>query len=129
MGALALGTLPGDRSRLGQDMGPQWAQLSRAHGRPGQGCRELETGPVLASLGQGLMAREGDMGSWALGRAGGAPQAGQGQAGLGVPPGPGHWGCTLQTVVIPQCYPKRPPDWQFKGSPGDTGATKTLNCQ
>ena len=49
-----------------------WARLGRAHSRAGQGCGELETGPAVALLGQGLVALGGEMGSWAMGRVEGA---------------------------------------------------------
>jgi len=42
-----------------------WARLGRAHGWSRQGCGELETGPAVALLGQGLMALWGPR--WGLG--------------------------------------------------------------
>lgn len=65
-----------------------WAWPSH-HSWAGLGCGELEPGPALASPRQGLMA----LGlSWGSGSraGGGAPTGWEGQAGLGVPMGPGQ---------------------------------------
>lgn len=78
------GHLPGDGPRPGRVVG--WAMLSRAHGWAGPGCGELEAGPAVVLLGQGLRAPGGNGGSWAMG--GGSPGAGQGQSGWFVPSAP-----------------------------------------
>lgn len=37
----------------------RWALLGRAHSQAGQGCGEVETSPVVGSLGQGLVVLRG----------------------------------------------------------------------
>lgn len=79
--------LPGDSDRLqmGWDMGV-WMNSAWDGpylGRAGQGrtVGELETGPSAASLEQGLMLLENEMGSWGMHRVrGSSPPGGQGQA-------------------------------------------------
>jgi len=66
-GALGQPPPPASGSSLGMGMGwgqartraRGWAWLSEAHGWAGQGCGELQTGPAVASLGQGLAAPGG----------------------------------------------------------------------
>ena len=88
--ALSIGHFPEDSVRRGwaRTWARRWARLSRAHGWAGQGCGELETGPAVVSLGQGLVVLGADMGSWATGRVGGAAGTEQGQSELLKPSGP-----------------------------------------
>lgn len=62
---------------LGQESAEAGAQLCKAHGRAWQGCGELETGPVVTSLGLGSWD-----GAWVQIQ---LREAGQGQPGPSVP--------------------------------------------
>lgn len=66
VGAPDVGHLPGDRDRprCGPGLGAPMA---------GQGCEELETGPAVVSLRQGLMALGGRSRVLGCGQGGGAP--------------------------------------------------------
>lgn len=73
-------------SPWGQREAGVWVWLGGAHGCTKQCCGELETGPVVVSLGQGLTASGAEKGSWATGRDGG-DLGDVGQSCL-CPPGP-----------------------------------------
>ena len=80
--------------RVGQGWAGMWAYwctwLRRAPGQAGQGSGELETGPAVVVLGQGLTAPGGWNGVLGCGQGGGATGFGQGQAGLAGPQGHGR---------------------------------------
>lgn len=56
--------------------------------KAGQHCGDLDIGPTVVLLGQGLMALEGKIGSWTMGRLEGALGVRQGQASLWEPSRP-----------------------------------------
>lgn len=77
--ALGIRHLPrdGDGLRLCWNIG-RWVQASGTHGWVGKVCGEMETVPVVASLGQGLMAPGADLGFCTLKRVwGGSGELGQ----------------------------------------------------
>lgn len=47
----------------GQDVGPWMCLAPGTHGQAGQACGELDTGPAVTPLWQGLMAQRSEMGS------------------------------------------------------------------
>lgn len=59
---------PGIRHLSGQSLVGMWAWLRGAHVQAEQGCRKLESGPAVASLGQS----QSDMRSWDMDRVGGS---------------------------------------------------------